>query len=178
MISSRCPPEFVYLYREFGGDLSLKDDQGRLATEIAENAPGLKVMKALQGNKMEMKQKKIALHFSYSCVIFSIQYKNVSEHPLSLQSCCRLSIRKQLQPHRLCQIKNLYLKDPTSEEVYGLSPHIVDFLEYRQLFLSVGQLPELNLWNNSSHSSAIMRLGKVIREVRKYLIYFSSLEKV
>ena len=45
----RCPPEFVYLYREFGGDLSLKDDQGRLATEIAENAPGLKVMKALQG---------------------------------------------------------------------------------------------------------------------------------
>ena len=39
----------MYLYREFGGDLSLKDDQGRLATEIAENAPGLKVMKALQG---------------------------------------------------------------------------------------------------------------------------------
>ena len=46
---SRCPLEFVYLYREFGGDLTLKDDQGRLATEIADNAPALQIMKTLQG---------------------------------------------------------------------------------------------------------------------------------
>ncbi len=49
IIFYRCPPEFVYLYREFGGDLLLQDDQGRLATEIAENAPALKIMKTLQG---------------------------------------------------------------------------------------------------------------------------------
>ena len=45
----RCPPEFVFLYREFGGDLSLRDDQGRLATDIAENAPSLKTLRTLQG---------------------------------------------------------------------------------------------------------------------------------
>ena len=39
----------MYLYREFGGNLLLQDDQGRLATEIAENAPALKIMKILQG---------------------------------------------------------------------------------------------------------------------------------
>ena len=46
----RCPPEFVFLYREFGGDLSLRDDQGRLATDIAENAPSLKTLRTLQGS--------------------------------------------------------------------------------------------------------------------------------
>ena len=48
-LPSRCPPEFVFLYREFGGDLSLRDDQGRLATDIAENAPSLKTLRTLQG---------------------------------------------------------------------------------------------------------------------------------
>ena len=67
------------------------------------------------------------------------------------------------------QIKNLAIKDVATEEVYGLAPNIVDFLEFRELFLSVGQLPESDLWSNSSHSSAIKRLGKVIREVRKYI---------
>ena len=86
---------------------------------------------------------------------------------MSLQSCCRLLIRKQLGPHRLPQIKHLGIKDVETEEMYGLAPNIVDFLEYRELFLSVGQLPESDLWSNSSHSSAIKQLGKVIREVRK-----------
>ena len=101
--------------------------------------------------------------FAYG--ISHIKYCYFSEHPLSLQSCCRLAIREQLRPHRLSQIKNLFIKDVASDEIYGLSPNIVDFLEYRELFLSVGQLPESDLWKNSSHSSAIMRLGKVIREV-------------
>ena len=96
-----------------------------------------------------------------------LTYDAFLEQPLSLQSCCRLLIRKQLGPHRLPQIKHLGIKDVETEEMYGLAPNIVDFLEYRELFLSVGQLPESDLWSNSSHSSAIKQLGKVIREVRK-----------
>ena len=46
----RCPPEFVYLYREFGGDLWIRDSRQRLATEISDNAPSLQLMKQLQGS--------------------------------------------------------------------------------------------------------------------------------
>ena len=51
----RCPPEFVFLFREFGGDLSLRDDQGRLATDIAENAPSLKTLRTLQGTVVTLR---------------------------------------------------------------------------------------------------------------------------
>ena len=94
-----------------------------------------------------------------------IVYFYFSEHPLSLQSCCRLVIRNQIGPHRVSQIKHISIKDIETDESYDLSPNIVDFLEYRELFLTVGQLPETDLWNNSSHSSAIKRLGKIIGEV-------------
>ena len=117
---------------------------------------------------MIFSQKVLVFQLKYGFEAYGISYTcycHFLEHPLSLQSCCRLAIREQLRPHRLSQIKNLYIKDVASDEIYGLSPNIVDFLEYRELFLSVGQLPESDLWKNSSHSSAIMRLGKVIREV-------------
>ena len=55
----------------------------------------------------------------------------------------------------------------------GLAPYLVDFLEYRQFFLSVGQLPESTCWNNALHSNAIKRVEKVMREVR--IIRCSSL---
>ena len=71
----------------------------------------------------------------------------------------------------MSQIKNISIKDVETDESYDLSPNIVDFLEYRELFLTVGQLPETDLWNNSSHSSAIKRLGKVIREECNILFY-------
>ena len=45
----RCPPEFVYLYREFGGNLWIRDSRQRLATEISDRAPALALMKQLQG---------------------------------------------------------------------------------------------------------------------------------
>ena len=48
-LSSRCPPEFVYLYREFGGDLWIRDSRQRLATEITNSAPSLELLKQLQG---------------------------------------------------------------------------------------------------------------------------------
>jgi hypothetical protein len=47
----------------------------------------------------------------------------------------------------------------------GVAPYLIDFLEYRELFLSVGQLPESNFWNNDTHTHAIKRVVKVIREV-------------
>jgi hypothetical protein len=48
----------------------------------------------------------------------------------------------------------------------GVAPYLIDFLEYRELFLSIGQLPESTFWNNATHTNAIKRVGKVIREVR------------
>ena len=47
----------------------------------------------------------------------------------------------------------------------GLAPYLIDFLEYRQLFLSVGQIPGSISWTNAAHANAIKRLSKVIREV-------------
>ena len=49
LTSFRCPPEFVYLYREFGGSLWIRDSRQRLATEISDRAPALALMKQLQG---------------------------------------------------------------------------------------------------------------------------------
>ena len=68
VIFIRCPPEFVYLYREFGGDLFLKDDHGRLATEITEAAPALQIMKQLQGRSC-ITQHSQSLPIVYSQVI-------------------------------------------------------------------------------------------------------------
>ena len=49
----RCPPEFVYLYREFGGSLWIRDSRQRLATEISDRAPALALMKQLQGKVVD-----------------------------------------------------------------------------------------------------------------------------
>ncbi|TRY68994.1 hypothetical protein TCAL_04120 [Tigriopus californicus] len=75
----RCPPEFVYLYREFGGNLWIRDSRQQLATEITNsNSTTLTLMRELQ------------------------------EQPLSLQSCCRLVIRNHCQKlddgNRICHL--------------------------------------------------------------------------
>jgi hypothetical protein len=62
-----------------------------------------------------------------------------SEHPLSLQSCCRIAIRKSLSIEQLCHLE---------EEEGGCSAllknkNLVDFLQFRQLFLSTNQIPIL-----------------------------------
>lgn len=33
--NSRCPPEFAILFREFGGNVSIRDGSGQLATDIS-----------------------------------------------------------------------------------------------------------------------------------------------
>lgn len=45
----RCPPEFIFLYREFGGDLWLRDERGQLAGEEGEQAPALNLLRQFQG---------------------------------------------------------------------------------------------------------------------------------
>ena len=178
---SRCPPEFVFLYREFGGDLSLRDDQGRLATDIAENAPSLKTLRTLQG-MVETLSWIYFTQFFNSDVLqsFAIICQIFLDHPLSLQSICRLAIRNELGPHRFCQIQKLPLDHAESGGV-GLAPYLIDFLEYRQLFLSVQQLPESNSWNNATHTKAVKLASKVIREVISprihYIIYVNKAKR-
>ena len=48
----RCPPEFIFLYREFGGNLWIKDSKGQTADEITDDAPALKFLKLFQGKKI------------------------------------------------------------------------------------------------------------------------------
>ena len=50
--SCRCPPEFVLLFREFGGSLCVRDSHGRMAT--GEHAECRQVPKSAHGNP-EMK---------------------------------------------------------------------------------------------------------------------------
>jgi len=69
IIKYRCPPEFVFLYREFGGDLWLRDERGELAGEEGEEAPALNLLRQFQ------------------------------ETPLPLQSLCRLRVRRALGGH-------------------------------------------------------------------------------
>ena len=91
-----------------------------------------------------------------------------AEHPLSLQSICRLSIRNYIGPHRIRQIKTLSLNEDESSFTgvgIGLAPHLMNFLEYRQLFLSTGQLPDTINWDTVAHATVIKRLSKVLDEV-------------
>ena len=49
----RCPPEFLYLYREFGGNLHIRDGRGQLASEVASSGPSLEYLKQWQGRQRE-----------------------------------------------------------------------------------------------------------------------------
>ena len=45
----RCPPEFLYLYREFGGNLWIRDGRGQQACEVADSGPALQYLRHFQG---------------------------------------------------------------------------------------------------------------------------------
>jgi hypothetical protein len=61
--------EFVYLYREFGGDLWIRDSRQRLATEISVRAPALQLMKQLQGGFVS--KRLTSLNFEVSLWLYS-----------------------------------------------------------------------------------------------------------
>eukprot|EP00088_Acartia_fossae_P035489 TRINITY_DN36579_c0_g1_i3.p1 TRINITY_DN36579_c0_g1~~TRINITY_DN36579_c0_g1_i3.p1 ORF type:complete len:210 (+),score=17.63 TRINITY_DN36579_c0_g1_i3:439-1068(+) len=79
IIKYKCPPVFLYLFREFGGNLKLRDAQGHTASDLGIESPALSYLKKVQ------------------------------DLPLSLQSLCRLVIRHQLGRTRLHEITNLPL---------------------------------------------------------------------
>ena len=49
IIEFRCPAEFLYLYREFGGNLWIRDGRGQLACDLADSAPALEYFKQYLG---------------------------------------------------------------------------------------------------------------------------------
>ena len=74
----RCPPEFVYLYREFGGNLWLRDSRQRLPTEISDRAPALELMKQLQGKIVDLNafNNVNAVLFCYPQLVFGYYFKS------------------------------------------------------------------------------------------------------
>ncbi|XP_023341382.1 ankyrin repeat and SOCS box protein 1 isoform X3 [Eurytemora carolleeae] len=79
VIKYKCPVEFLYLYREFGGNMKLRDAKGLTASEICDNAPALEYLRKVQ------------------------------DQPLSLASLARLCIRQQFGRNRFHLIQSLPL---------------------------------------------------------------------
>ena len=79
-----------------------------------------------------------------------------------------MAIRRCIGPHRICQIKTLSLDESESSFTgvgIGLAPHLMNFLEYPQLFLSAGHLPDTISWDTVANATVIKRLSKVLDEV-------------
>jgi len=85
IIKYRCPPEFIFLYKEFGGNLWIQDARGQLASEVSDNAPALPFLKQFQ------------------------------EAPLSLQSLCRLAARRAVGGGNSHGIRTLELTQKISD---------------------------------------------------------------
>ena len=129
----------MYLYREFGGDLFLKDDHGRLATEITEAAPALQIMKQLQGRSCVTQDLEILPIICSQVVNYNpserdtdartncSNFLDFADYPLSLQSLCRLSIRSHIGPQRFCQIGSLSVRK-NEENWIGLAPFCVRYV--------------------------------------------------
>ena len=52
IIKYRCPKEFLYLYREFGGNMRIKDKADRMASQLSHNAPCSKLIKQFEGSRV------------------------------------------------------------------------------------------------------------------------------
>lgn len=72
------------------------------------------------------------------------------ESPLSLQSQCRLQLRKQFSFQQLDQLK----------EMEVISPQICDFLQFKEMALSISQIPD-----PETNSKVVLNLVRVLREI-------------
>ena len=117
----------MFLYREFGGNLWVKDSKGQLASEVSEDAPALNFLKQFQGLHM-----RDLCHFLPMNSIFA-------ETPLSLQSQCRLAIRHQVGIGRVNQIPSLNIPHKLK-----LFLHFMDFcFDTGRLKMRLEKLPEI-----------------------------------
>jgi len=161
IIKYKCPPEFLFLYREFGGNLWVRDSKGQLASEISDSAP--------------------ALHFL-------IQFQEV---PLSLQSLCRLAVRRAVGGDSSCQ-PGLELELPA----LGLHQKITDILTfryvdpshfdpddkvqveiYRNLTAVFKDVVDDMLTNYQQHPLAKVWQGVLQEKIRKYLTGADNLDR-
>ena len=56
VVMSRCPAEFIFVYRELGGNLWIRDGRGQTASDLADNsgAPALPHLKLFQGEAPDL----------------------------------------------------------------------------------------------------------------------------
>lgn len=52
LFTVRGPVELVYLFREFGGNLAVRDEAGRMAVDGAHDSPAAATMRGLQGDML------------------------------------------------------------------------------------------------------------------------------
>lgn len=148
IIKYKCPPEFMFLYREFGGNLWVKDSKGQLASEVSEDAPALNFLKQFQ------------------------------EVPVGLQSLCRLAVRRAVGGgscesrlsalglhQKITDILSFRYVDPSQ---FDPDTKIqVDI--YQNLTAVFNEVVEDMTTNYQEHPLAMMWQGLLKEKIRKYL---------
>ena len=73
----RCPAEFIFIYRELGGNVWIRDGRGQTALELADNssAPALEYLKQFQG---EFSDWISYLGFPFQPYFANIHYSNAN----------------------------------------------------------------------------------------------------
>jgi len=143
IIKYKCPPEFLYLYREFGGNLWVRDSKGQLASEISEDAPALNLLKQFQGT------------------------------PPSLQSQCRLVLRRGvLRQHQTTGVnqKILEILEFRSVDPQHFDPDDENQVEmYRTLTTVLNEVVQDMKFNFEQQPLAMEWQGVLQKKISNYL---------
>ncbi|XP_023341380.1 ankyrin repeat and SOCS box protein 1 isoform X1 [Eurytemora carolleeae] len=85
VIKYKCPVEFLYLYREFGGNMKLRDAKGLTASEICDNAPALEYLRKVQDTPLSLlSQSRLAIRRSLNNKLHEIQNLDIGENLLDI----------------------------------------------------------------------------------------------
>jgi len=143
IIKYKCPQEFLYLYREFGGNLWVKDSKGQLASEISEDAPALNLLKQYQGT------------------------------PPSLQSLCRLVCRRAVSRQQQTTDVNqkiLEILEFRSVDPQHFDPDEESEVEiYRTLTSVLNEVVEDMKFNFEQQPLAMVWQGLLQEKIKNYL---------